>query len=101
MRSKMLKAVNSPLLQLLSFTIWTFARATVITNDTSSLAGRSFEFIIAGGGTTALAVANRLAVDHTVLVVERGQDFMNNEVINDPYTPGATCLISSTQTESL
>ncbi|KAF5366518.1 hypothetical protein D9757_012187 [Collybiopsis confluens] len=86
----MLKAVNSPLLQLLSFTIWTFARATVITNDTSSLAGRSFEFIIAGGGTTALAVANRLAVDHTVLVVERGQDFMNNEVINDPYTPGAT-----------
>jgi choline dehydrogenase len=64
--------------------------ATVITNDTSSLTDTQFEFIIVGGGTTALAVANRLAVNHSVLVVERGPDLVNDEVINDPFTPFGT-----------
>ncbi|KAJ6448329.1 alcohol oxidase [Mycena sanguinolenta] len=64
-------------------------RATIITNDTSTLKG-SYEYIVVGGGTTGLAVANRLALDHTVLVIERGPDAMNNEVINDPFTPFGT-----------
>lgn len=53
--------------------------ATFITNDTSLLA-KSYEFIVIGGGTTALAVANRLAVKHTVLAIERGLDEGNVEV---------------------
>ncbi|KAF7340579.1 Alcohol oxidase [Mycena sanguinolenta] len=64
-------------------------RATIITNDTSTLKG-SYEYIVVGGGTTGLAVANRLSLNHTVLVVERGPDAMNNEVINDPFTPFGT-----------
>ncbi|KAJ7122340.1 alcohol oxidase [Mycena epipterygia] len=59
--------------------------ATIITNDTSTLKG-SYEYIIVGGGTTALAVANRLSVNHTVLVVEKGPDAMDNEAVNDPFT---------------
>ncbi|KAJ6452429.1 alcohol oxidase [Mycena sanguinolenta] len=64
-------------------------RATIITNDTSALKG-SYEYIVVGGGTTGLAVANRLALNHTVLVVERGPDAMNSEAINDPFTPFGT-----------
>ncbi|KAF9062734.1 alcohol oxidase [Rhodocollybia butyracea] len=63
-------------------------QATIITNDTSILEDSSYEYIIIGGGTTALAVANRLSVNHTVLVVERGPDLVNNEVINDPFKFG-------------
>ena len=63
--------------------------ATVITNDSSALK-TSYEYIIVGGGTAALAVANRLSVNHTVLVVERGADMMDNELINDPFTPFGT-----------
>ncbi|KAJ7215341.1 alcohol oxidase [Mycena pura] len=60
-------------------------QATLITNDTSRLQS-SYEYIVVGGGTTALAVANRLSVKHTVLVVERGSDQMNNDFVNDPFT---------------
>jgi choline dehydrogenase-like flavoprotein len=67
------------------------ARATIITNDTSTLKN-SYEYIIVGGGTTALAVANRLSVNHTVLVIERGPDAMEVEAVNDPFTPFGTCV---------
>ncbi|KAE9395231.1 alcohol oxidase [Gymnopus androsaceus JB14] len=68
-------------------------RATVITNDTSALATSSYEYIVVGGGTTGLAVANRLAVNHSVLVIERGMDLVDSEVVNDPYEPfGGSCL---------
>ncbi|KAJ6558142.1 alcohol oxidase [Mycena capillaripes] len=64
-------------------------KATSITNDTLTLKS-SYEYIVVGGGTTALAVANRLAVNHTVLVVERGPDAQSNEAVNDPFTPFGT-----------
>ncbi|KAJ7611557.1 alcohol oxidase [Mycena polygramma] len=64
-------------------------QATFITNDTSHLKS-AYEYIIVGGGTTALAVANRLAAAHEVLVVERGPDAMDNEAVNDPFTPFGT-----------
>ncbi|KAJ7623032.1 alcohol oxidase [Mycena polygramma] len=64
-------------------------QATFITNDTSQLKS-TYEYIIVGGGTTALAVANRLAAAHEVLVVERGPDAMDNEAVNDPFTPFGT-----------
>ncbi|KAJ7575102.1 alcohol oxidase [Mycena floridula] len=66
-----------------------FVQATFITNDTSTLKN-SYEYIIVGGGTTALAIANRLSVNHTVLVVEQGSDLMDSEVLNDPFTPFGT-----------
>ncbi|KAJ3867330.1 alcohol oxidase [Lentinula novae-zelandiae] len=62
-----------------------FVQATLITNDTSNIVSLSFEFIIVGGGTTGLAIANRLAVNHSVLVVERGLDLVNDEIVNNPY----------------
>ncbi|KAJ7698030.1 alcohol oxidase [Mycena rosella] len=67
-------------------------QATFITNDTSTLNG-SYEYIIVGGGTTGLAVANRLSVNHTVLVIERGPDAMDNEVVNDPFMPFGTWVL--------
>lgn len=66
-------------LAALVLTVATITGATVITNDSSAIA-TSFEYIIVGGGTTGLAIANRLSVKHTVLVVERGDDEINNEV---------------------
>ncbi|KAJ3836424.1 hypothetical protein F5878DRAFT_260081 [Lentinula raphanica] len=81
------------------------AYATFITNHTSNVAQDSFEFIVVGGGTTGLAVANRLAVNHTVLVVERGNDLANNDIVNNPYTPAAgllsPCLFSLTSTPQI
>jgi pyruvate/2-oxoglutarate dehydrogenase complex dihydrolipoamide dehydrogenase (E3) component len=64
-------------------------QATFITNATAML-NVPYEYIVVGGGTTALAVANRLSVEHTVLVIERGPDAMENEVVNDPFTPFGT-----------
>jgi choline dehydrogenase len=70
------------------FTLVGLTQATVITNDTSILKNAPYEYIIIGGGTTALAVANRLSVNHSVLVVERGPDLVNDETINDPFDYG-------------
>ncbi|KAF9065216.1 alcohol oxidase [Rhodocollybia butyracea] len=73
---------------LVLFAITSLTRGTIITNDTSILENSSYEYIIIGGGTTALAVANRLSANHSVLVVERGPDLVNNEVVNDPFMFG-------------
>jgi cation diffusion facilitator CzcD-associated flavoprotein CzcO len=53
--------------------------ATLITNDPTGIPS-SFEYIIIGGGTAGLAVANRLSVNHSVLVIERGDDQRDDEV---------------------
>ncbi|KAH7876487.1 alcohol oxidase [Lentinula edodes] len=86
----MWKSVDLVLDYILFFTLLGLVRSTVITDDTSDLGTAPFEYIIVGGGTTALAVANRLAVNHSVLVVERGPDLVNDEVINDPFTKFGT-----------
>ncbi|KAJ4479027.1 hypothetical protein J3R30DRAFT_3403875 [Lentinula aciculospora] len=83
---KMLKFAVIASKCIIFLTLLRLVDCTVITSDTSNLTTSSFEYIIAGGGTTALAVANRLAVNHSVLVVERGPDLVNDEVINDPFT---------------
>lgn len=56
-----------------------------ITNDTGSIAGRSFDYIIAGGGLTGLTVASLLSEDEdvTILVVEQGYDEHNNPLVYD------------------
>ncbi|KAJ3821935.1 alcohol oxidase [Lentinula raphanica] len=70
-------------------TLFGFSRATLITSDPSRIANSSYEFVIVGGGTTGLAVANRLAVNHTVLVIERGENLADSEILNDPFMFGA------------
>ncbi|KAF8173405.1 hypothetical protein K438DRAFT_1908996 [Mycena galopus ATCC 62051] len=77
-----------PIIFVVAFLL-ALSEATIITNDTSTLE-TSYEYIIVGGGTAGLAVANRLSVNHTVLVVERGPDAMNVEAVNDPFTPFGT-----------
>ncbi|KAJ6549594.1 alcohol oxidase [Mycena vulgaris] len=77
------------ILLVVSAVLLGLVQATLITNDSSTLKG-SYEYIIVGGGTTALALANRLSVEHSVLVVERGPDAMENEAVNDPFTPFGT-----------
>lgn len=62
-----------------------------ITNDTSSIAGQSFDYVIAGGGLTGLTVASLLSEDTnvTVLVVEQGYDEHNNPLVYDVRNYGA------------
>ncbi|KAF5337762.1 hypothetical protein D9758_016614 [Tetrapyrgos nigripes] len=57
--------------------------ATLITNNTTGIPS-SFEYIIIGGETAGLAVANRLSVNHSVLVIERGADQRDDGNINNP-----------------
>lgn len=47
----------------------------------------SFDYIIVGGGTAGLTVANRLTEDgvNTVLVIEAGEDHTKNPLV---LTPG-------------
>ncbi|KAH7098429.1 alcohol oxidase [Auriculariales sp. MPI-PUGE-AT-0066] len=60
------------------------ARATVITNDRSVAVGKTFDYIIAGGGPTSLTVANKLsAAGNSVLVIEAGKNLPNEPGIYD------------------
>lgn len=45
-----------------------------------------FDYIIAGGGTCGLLLANRLSADPavTVVVIEPGQDVRNDSIVSDP-----------------
>ncbi|KAF5359083.1 hypothetical protein D9757_013287 [Collybiopsis confluens] len=79
-----------PSLALLLVLVVHAAQGTFITNDTSDLSLSTYEYIVIGGGTVGLAVANRLAVNHSVLVVERGPDLSDSDVINNPFTPFGT-----------
>lgn len=70
---------NHPVRQLVS---------RAITNDASTVADQTFDFIIAGGGLAGLAVAARLSEwsNQTVLVIEAGPDGTQREEQID--TPG-------------
>ncbi|KIY52405.1 alcohol oxidase [Fistulina hepatica ATCC 64428] len=61
-----------------------FASQSLVTNDTSQVVGKTYEYIIAGGGLTGLTVANKLAMaGHSVLVIEAGPNSQNVSAINN------------------
>ncbi|KAF8315210.1 alcohol oxidase [Clavulina sp. PMI_390] len=71
---------------LLSVTITVIA-GTLVTNDPSVVAGKTYDYVIVGGGLGGLTVANRLSEDPatTVLVIEAGNDDRTNPLIYDIY----------------
>ncbi|KAM0747252.1 alcohol oxidase [Meredithblackwellia eburnea MCA 4105] len=72
---------------------------TLITNDTSVTSGKTFDYVIAGGGLSGLTVANKLSgKGYSVLVIEAGLDLINNTNIstaglvgNLQNTPAVDC----------
>ncbi|KAF8322527.1 alcohol oxidase [Clavulina sp. PMI_390] len=62
-------------------------QALPVTTDPSAIANQTFDYIIVGGGTAGLTVANRLSEDHgiTVLVVEAGFDNRTDPLVYDVY----------------
>ncbi|EIW69326.1 hypothetical protein TREMEDRAFT_30858 [Tremella mesenterica DSM 1558] len=67
-----------------------------VTTDPNSAQGKSFDFVIAGGGLAGLAIATRLSEwdNVTVLVVEAGMD--GSQVADQIQTPGYSYLKSLT-----
>lgn len=57
-----------------------------ITADPSGIANRTFSYVIVGGGTAGLTIANRLTQDPgvTVLVIESGQAGQGDPRLTDP-----------------
>ncbi|KAF9002545.1 hypothetical protein BDQ17DRAFT_1357062 [Cyathus striatus] len=57
-----------------------------ISNDSTTIQNQTFDYIIVGGGTAGLTIANRLTEDQrtTVLVIESGNDLQNDTRITDP-----------------
>lgn len=47
-----------------------------VSSDPSSLSGKTFDYVVVGGGSAGLVVANRLSADPsiTVAVIEAGND---------------------------
>lgn len=69
-------------------------RSTVVTNDTSIAANRTFDYVIVGAGLTGIIVGNKLSEKgFSTLIIEAGPDpRWNNEIYNaedrvqhDPY----------------
>lgn len=60
--------------------------------DASSIEDEAFDFIIIGGGTAGLVLANRLTIDPkvSVLVIEAGADRLKDPKVT---TPGLVSLL--------
>ncbi|KAH8827160.1 hypothetical protein DL96DRAFT_1235009 [Flagelloscypha sp. PMI_526] len=61
-----------------------YVSGTVITDDASTVVGKTFDFVIAGGGLTGLVTANKIsAKGYTVLVIEAGKNLPDHAPIYD------------------
>lgn len=58
----------------------------LITNDPKTLKSRAFDYVVVGGGTAGLVVANRLSEDPSIsiLVIETGPDVQKNDLVDNP-----------------
>ena len=65
-------------------------RASGVTTDPSTASGKTFDYIIVGGGLGGFAVAGRLSEDlsKTILLIEAGNDERTNPAIFDLYEYG-------------
>lgn len=54
-----------------------------MTSDAEEVAGKSFDYIVVGGGTTGCALAATLSESFTVLLVERGGSPYGNPLVLD------------------
>ena len=63
-----------------------------MTSGPSSIGDEAFDFIIVGGGTAGLVLANRLTIEPkvSVLVIEAGSDLLKDPKVT---TPGLTTLL--------
>ena len=88
--------VPSVLCVLLGFTAYSFGnpvlqkRASGVTTDPSAANGKTFDYIVVGGGLTGTTVAARLAENSsvTVLMIEAGADERTNPDVYDVYNYG-------------
>ncbi|TFK37176.1 hypothetical protein BDQ12DRAFT_724342 [Crucibulum laeve] len=60
--------------------------AYIITNDGVTVANQLFDYVVVGGGTAGLTIANRLTENPqiTVLVIEAGLNAQNDSRVTDP-----------------
>lgn len=67
------------------FTLTTSLYARGIANDGAAINGRSFDYVVVGGGTSGLTAAHKLSEDSSksVLVIEAGGDPRQNDKITD------------------
>ncbi|KAF8985982.1 hypothetical protein BDQ17DRAFT_1376345 [Cyathus striatus] len=64
----------------------TSVHSLTITDDPASILNHTFNYIVVGGGSAGLTIANRLTEDKqtTVLVIEAGDDLRNDPRTTDP-----------------
>ncbi|KAF7324160.1 Alcohol oxidase [Mycena kentingensis (nom. inval.)] len=76
-----MRSLTLTLLPLLLF-LRTRVRASTITADKAVVAGKTFDYVVAGAGLSGIVVGTKLAEEgYSVLLIEAGKDLQNNSAI--------------------